>query len=226
MTEIAPQALAPLTAQQQRDLIRCFETNMMLKNYPGRQFALDLVEATEIVRDIISAALNTDAWQVAGGNFFKTETGYRVHADTGRSGPDCVWQTFVFPLALEFKQNTTVNALGNRLLILNQKWKGDAAFFLHGEDVEPNEYNIVVRDYYSEGVEDLESPDYVDPLLLKYCPHLNSKNFFGLSVDKDFVWQPGVPITFPRNRLHVSSAFPRCGIKSKLGLSIFTSRNG
>jgi len=220
-----PQILDPLTETQLKDLISCFENNSIMKSYPGRQFALDLVDAVDIVKDIIDNALGKDRWTVAGGNFFKTEVGYRVHADTGRDGPNNVLQTFVFPLEQEFRQGLVqVNPNRNRLLVLKQQWKGPAAFFLHGEETEPNEYNIVVRDYEQEGVIGLENTDYLDPLLVDYCPHLNMENFRGLSVDQQFIWIPGIPMTFPRDRLHVSSAFPRYGIRSKLGLSIFTSK--
>lgn len=215
---ISPQTLTALSEEQRLALIECFKTNTQLQQYPGRAFALDLVPALEIVKPIIDGVLGVDTWEVTGGNFFETSTGYRVHADTGREGPDKVWQTFVFPLSMEAKEISAPHRV--RLLILDQTWSGDAAFFLRGSPDEPNEYNIVVKDYQDVG----NLGEGYDGLLLNWCPHLNPSNFLGLSVDKDFQWIPGVPITFPRNRLHVSSAFPRQGIVSKLGLSIFTSR--
>ena len=216
--------LDPLSPEQIDQLIYCFENNSEHKNYPGRIFALDWRPALEIVKPVIDSTLGEGTWQAAGGNFFETETGYRVHADTGKEGPDLVWQTFVFPLKQELRTDVKVQLERNRLLILHQTWTGDAAFFLHGEDVEPNEYNRVVRDYWAEGVGNLDDKTTIDGLLLEHCPHLKISNFIGLTVDQHFQWTPGYPITFPRNRLHVSSAFPRNGIKKKLGLSIFTSR--
>lgn len=214
---IAPHALPALTEEQRLALIDCFKNNAQFIEYPGRSFGLDLGPALEIVKPIIDKVLGQDTWTVAGGNFFETSTGYRVHADTGKDGPELVWQTFVFPLSMEAKP---VSAPENvRLLILDQTWSGDAAFFLRGSPDEPNEYNIVVNNYKEVG----ELGDGYDGMLLQWCPHLNPSNFLGLSVDKNLQWIPGVPMTFPRNRLHVSSAFPRQGITSKLGLSIFTS---
>lgn len=217
-----PCTLTPLTEDQRVGLISCFEHNSLMQEYPGRRFGLDLATALEIVGPIISEALGE--WTLAGGNFFETSTGYRVHADTGKEGPEKVWQTFVFPLSITPKPNTIPNLDRVRLLILNQTWERDAAFFLRNSPDEPLEYNIVVKDYAD--VIGLLQKDRLDDRLLKNCPHLNPSNFLGLSVDKDFQWIPGVPITFPRNRLHVSSAFPRHGIAKKLGLSIFTSRPG
>ena len=217
-----PSILDPLTEQQRLALISCFENNSQMKLLPQRKFALDLVPAMEIVKPIIDGVLGAGTWEVAGGNFFETETGYRVHADTGKEGPERVLQTFVFPLRQELRDDIPVRLERNRFLVLNQTWSGDAAFFLRGETVEPNEYNQVVTDYGDVG--NLDDIETIDGILLEYCPHLDSRNFAGLTVDKHFQWTPGVPMTFPRNRLHVSSAFPRNGIRRKLGLSIFTSR--
>jgi len=220
---VSPQSLPALTAEQLAALILCFENNSQLQILPQRKFALDLGPALEIVKPIIDSVLGVDMWEVTGGNFFETETGYRVHADTGKDGPDRVLQTFVFPLQYELRTDVPVRLERNRFLVLNQTWAGDAAFFLRGESVEPNEYNQVITDYKDVG--NLEAGT-MDGLLLDYCPHLNSSNFAGLTVDKHWQWTPGIPMTFPRNRLHVSSAFPRNGIKRKLGLSIFTSTPG
>lgn len=221
---IGPCTLDPLTQDQLNGLIACFENNLQLQEYPGRRFGLDLEPAMQIVEPIIDQVLGHGSWRVAGGNFFETETGYRVHADTGKEGPDQVWQTFVFPLRFAPKPNVIPKFDKVKFLVLNQTWTGPAAFFLSGENTEPNEYNVVIRDYLSEGVGNLDELSSIDGILLEQCPHLTPSNFVGLSVDKSFQWIPGVPITFPRDRLHVSSAFPRQGIAKKLGLSIFTSR--
>ena len=219
---IAPCTLPPLTEEQRLALIACFENNSQLEILPQRKFALDLAPAMEIVKPIIDSVLGEGTWEVTGGNFFETETGYRVHADTGKDGPDRVLQTFVFPLSITPKPNKKPNLEGVRFLVLNQTWSGDAAFFLRGSPDEPNEYNIVVKHYKDVGNRDDDGT--IDGILLEQCPHLIPSNFVGLSVDKSFQWIPGVPITFPRDRLHVSSAFPRQGVAKKLGLSIFTSR--
>lgn len=218
-----PSTLAPLTEDQRLALIECFKTNSKYISYPGRSFGLDIGPALDIVSPIIDSVLGQGTWEATGGNFFETSTGYRVHADTGKDGPDKVWQTFVFPLELEIKEGIKLPKLDKvRLLILNQTWDSDAAFFLRGSPDEPEEYNIVVKDYKKVG--NLSTNNDFDKELLESCPHLNPSNFLGLSTDKNLQWVPGIPMTFPRNRLHVSSAFPRCGVAKKLGLSIFTSR--
>ena len=217
-----PSTLPALTAEQTQALIDCFKNNKQFIEYPGRCFGLDIGPALEIVAPIIDSVLGAGTWESAGGNFFETDTGYRVHADTGKEGPDRVLQTFVFPLSITAKPNVVPNLERVRFLVLNQTWSGDAAFFLRGSPDEPSEYNIVVKDYRDVGNRDDDST--IDGVLINECPHLLPSNFVGLSVDKNFQWIPGIPMTFPRNRLHVSSAFPRQGVAKKLGLSIFTSR--
>lgn len=220
-TQPTPQTLPALTEQQLAALIACFDNNSQMQILPQRRFGLDIAPAVEIVTPIIDSVLGAGTWCVTGGNFFETETGYRVHADTGKAGPDAVLQTFVFPLSMEAKPNVRPRLEQVRFIVLNQTWSGDAAFFLRGSPDEPSEYNIVVKQYHAVGNKDDEAT--IDGILLEQCPHLSPSNFVGLSVDKSFQWIPGVPITFPRDRLHVSSAFNRQGIQRKLGLSIFTS---
>jgi hypothetical protein len=218
---IEPQVLPQLSNDELLGLINCFAENKMMQEYPGRAFALDLDPAMEIVKPIIDKVLGHGTWERDGGNFFLTNTGYRVHADTGKQGAEKVWQTFVFPLAMTIKPNVVPQLEKNKLLILNQTWSGDAAFFMRGSPENPNEYNIVVKDYDTVG--NIEHGT-MDGWLTENCPHLNPSNFYGLTVDKMFTWTPGIPITFPRNRLHVSTPFPRYGIENKLGLSVFISR--
>jgi hypothetical protein len=215
--------LEPLSIEQLLALIDCFENNKMKQTYPGRVFGNDIGPALEIVKPIIDRELGEGNWTVRdyGGNFFETNVGYRVHADTGTDGPESVFQTFVFPLRLTRSYLKPTDPERVRFMVLNQRWQGPAAFFMHGDRAQPKEYNTVINDY--RDVIGLE-PGNMDAELLKDCPHLNRNNFSGLSVDKNFQWIPGVPMTFPRDRLHVNSAFTRYGYEKKLGLSIFTSR--
>jgi len=221
---ILPQILPELGLQQRMDLIACFLNNKEFQSYPGRSFGLDTGPAMEIVKPIIDSVLGEGTWKQNGGNFFETSVGYRIHADTGKDGPDNVLQTFVFPLSLTPNTIGITKPENVRLLILNQTWDGDAAFFVRGTPNVQSEYNIVVGNYRDVGNKD--DGETIDGLLIDHCPHLNPSNFVGLSVDKNFQWIPGIPITFPRNRLHVSSAFTRQGYEKKLGLSIFTSGQG
>jgi hypothetical protein len=176
----------------------------------------NILTALELVYPIVDDLLGKGNWKLEGGIFFETVYGYRVHADTEKSGPGRVWQTIVFPLRQTLTPESQIEK--NRLIIFDQTWKKDAAFFLKGSPDDPKEFNNVVKDYKDvEGI----IPGYIDPYVEQLCPHLNKENFEGLTVDQTFQWTPGVPMTFPRNRLHASSAFHRFGITNKLGLSLF-----
>lgn len=218
MFEILPKALDPLTESQRAALCSIFDTDPNRKyDRPGRVRGHRIDPAVEIVKPIIDDLLGNNNWRLEGGIFFETVTGYRVHVDTEKRGPNHVWQTIVFPLRLEASTDQPEYE-NNRLIIFDQVWKKDATFFLKGSPEVPQEFNNVIKDYkdvlfLKEG--------YSDPEVERLCPHLEKQNFEGLTVDKTFQWTPGTPLTFPRNRLHASSAFQRFGFKKKLGLSLF-----
>ena len=125
---IGPKELAPLTEEQLVGLIECFTNNKQMKSYPGRSFGLDLDPAMEIVKPIIDKELGEGTWERDGGNFFLTNTGYRVHADTGKQGPDRVWQTFLFPLAMTYREYVTPQRDKNKFIVLNQTSDDNPAF--------------------------------------------------------------------------------------------------
>jgi hypothetical protein len=217
MKQILPQALAPLSEQDRLALVKIFDQDPHKKyDRVGRVRGHNLQPAIDIVRPIIDDLLGAGDWRVEGGIFFETIYGYRVHVDTEKRGPQHVWQTIVFPLRQTLTPESQIEK--NRLIIFDQTWSKDAAFFLKGSPDDPKEFNNVIKDY--KDVEGL-IPGYIDPFVEQLCPHLDQENFEGLTVDQTFQWTPGVPLTFPRNRLHASSAFHEFGITNKLGLSLF-----
>jgi len=200
----------------------------------GRKFAFGMMTALELLGPMINEYLGEE-WVVTGGNYFSTEAGYMVHTDTGRGeSPEQCLQTFVFPLQIDRNLELEYFPENNRFIIMDQQWKKDAGFFAKGNifidkksngselKTGRNEWNSDVTDY-SEVI-GIKEDGYFDPILLKYAKHIPQSTFEGLSVDKHFQWTPGIPMTFPRDRLHCSTAFPRWGVKRKIGLSIFTSK--
>ena len=221
MIEIQPKELKALDESVRQELCNIFDRDPhKLTDRPGRTRGHNIDPAMQILRPIVDDLLGVDNWQLDGAIFFETVTGYRVHADTEKFGPHRVWQTIVFPLRQELTEQAQPEK--NRLIIFDQAWKKDAAFFLKGSPDAPQEYNGVIKDY--KDVINLRE-GYIDPYVEELCPHLTRENFEGLTVDKTFTWTPGIPITFPRNRLHASSAFHRFGITKKLGLSFFLAPN-
>ncbi|MDB2315515.1 hypothetical protein N9V27_00910 [bacterium] len=213
-----------------------FENNVHTTEHAfGRKFAFGMTSALHLLGPMINEYLGEE-WVVTGGNYFSTEAGYMVHTDTGRGeSPDQVLQTFVFPLFIERNLELEYFPENNRFIVMDQQWKKDAGFFAKGNvnkdrmksdnkgwKTDRKEWNTDVTDY--SDVIGIKEDGYFDPILLKYAKHIPQSTFEGLSVDKHFQWTPGIPMTFPRDRLHCSTAFPRWGVKRKIGLSIFTSK--
>ena len=80
-------------------------------------------------------------------------------------------------------------------------------------------YNQFVTDYTN--VEGKSSKSINDEMLLE-LNHLQPSWLEGLSVRAYFPWTIGSCIAFDSCNLHCASNFKNHGIKSKIGLSIFT----
>jgi len=183
--------------------------------YPGRKFNTNVSMATEALLPELKKHLPGD-WIVDGGNYFDTVIPYRMHCDSGKNLNN-LWYNIVIPLQLwtatEYDRNL------NKLIVTNQTWNQDAAFFVKGNQ-STDEYNTCVTDYSTVG--NLENG--TDENLVKLCSHLNPTNLEGLTVKAMFDWEPGDVIIFKRNLIHGTSNWKRAGVFKKLGLSLFTSR--
>ena len=222
MTYIPPQTLGPLTDQQTQDLISIHQNDQQKTKLPGRVFTHNLQEAVHVVLPLINFILGNNKWKLYGGNFFETNIGYRVHADTGWAGKREIWQTIVFPLS--YTITDTADFEKNRLIIFNQEWTDKPCFFLNGGDPNPAVAGNTPYDFIFDykNVKHIVS-DFYDLEAVSLCSHIDKQNLKGLTVDKSFKWTPGIPMTFPRTRLHASTAFNKFGFKQKLGLSLFFS---
>jgi hypothetical protein len=184
--------------------------------WPGRRFYSDLTIAQNLLQPILQELLPGD-WIVDGGNYFETDRPYRLHCDSGKHSPKHLYYNIVIPIEFWADQ---YNEELNKLIITDQKWYGDAAFFVKG-DISKNEYNICITDY--DEVENLQLG--FDKELIAHCDHLNQQNLEGFSVKSIVSWNPGDIILFKRNFIHVTSNWKRAGVHKKLGLSLFTSYN-
>ena len=100
--------------------------------------------------------------------------------------------------------------------------EGPAKFFNGGVDF-PEHYNKHVTDYSEvQGLSDKGIPDIVRT---NFISHLKPKWLEGLTFDRALPWKPGNALVFDSVRLHCASNFLQQGIKSKLGISIFTKLN-
>jgi hypothetical protein len=96
---------------------------------------------------------------------------------------------------------------------------GPAKFFNGSHDI-PTYYNKCVYTY-----DDVYgcTPVAIDKETTEtYFSHLRTSWLKGLSVNSIIDWVPGNAIVFDTVRLHCASNFIKQGVRSKLGLSIFT----
>jgi hypothetical protein len=96
---------------------------------------------------------------------------------------------------------------------------GPAKFFKGDVDI-PTYYNKPVYDY--KDINGLVNTPFVDND--NHFTHLKSKWLEGLSLHSVLDWVPGNALVFDSVRLHCASDFRKLGIKSKLGISIFTKK--
>lgn len=185
------------------------------KILPGRKFKLNTDRARELLLPIIRNYL-PGQWVVDGGNYFETEVPYRLHCDSGKDTVKKLYYNIVIPLKL---WGSPVNVDLNKLIVTDQRWGGDAAFFVKGDPDATNEYNTCVRDYSDIG----GTGEEIDQKLLELCTHLNPQNLVGFTIKECITWTPGDIILFKRDLIHTTSNWRAAGVTKKLGLSLFTS---
>lgn len=150
--------------------------------------------------------------------FFYVERPHIIHNDDSFSYPVC-YKGINIPLELEYVESDT----GYPNLVFYDQYylEGPAKFFNGSSDI-PTYYNQCVYEYGS--VKNLSTVPIDGYTRSKYLTHLKSEWLQGLSVETITRWRPGDVTVFDTVRLHSSNDFKRQGIKSKLGLSIFTEK--
>lgn len=182
-------------------------------HWEGRRFNTNIEFAKELLIPVITPYLQ-GSWVIDGGNYFETTVPYRLHCDSGK-GLSNLWYNIVIPL--EFT-STEYNAEYNKLIVTNQTWNGDAAFFVKGAKTD-NEYNASITDYSNVG----NLATGIDSKLKSLCTHLPLQQLDGFTIKSIIDWEPGDIILFKRNLIHVTSNWHKAGVTKKLGLSFFTS---
>jgi hypothetical protein len=187
------------------------------KHIVGRRFKVDTQQAQSLLATMLSELL-PGRWVIDGGNYFETVFPYRLHVDTGQAPVKKLHYNVVIPLKLWTQDYQPQH---NKLIITDQTWQGDAAFFVRGDPGAVSEYNICVRDYDTVG----NLGQGIDPQLAGLCSHLNPQSLWGFTVKQTVDWRPGDVIIFRRHYIHTTSNWrDLAGVKMKLGLSLFTSR--
>jgi hypothetical protein len=148
--------------------------------------------------------------------FFQTEFPHIIHNDDSFELPDNVYKAITLPLSMEGFAGEYP-----KLCFFNQFYFHGPSKFFNGDDSIPTYYNKQIYDYQDvSGLVDTPFDDNNN-----YFTHLKSQWLEGLSLHSTLDWIPGNALVFDSTRLHCASDFRTLGIRSKLGISIFTKRN-
>jgi hypothetical protein len=151
--------------------------------------------------------------------FFYVETPHLIHNDDDKTGP-IPYKGIAFPLELTFVNEESRNNYPFLCFFDQYYLEGPAKFFGGTTKTIPTYYNIQVYEY--SDVQNKSNLPFDLNLYKKYFTHLQPMWLQGLSLKKALPWIPGSALMFDCARLHCASDFRNQGIKSKLGLSIFT----
>jgi hypothetical protein len=148
--------------------------------------------------------------------FFQTEFPHIIHNDDTFELPDNVYKAITLPLSME-----GFSGEYPKLCFFDQFYFHGPSKFFNGDDSIPTYYNKQVYDYHD--VSELVDTPFADNN--NYFTHLKSQWLEGLSLHSALDWIPGNALVFDSVRLHCASDFRTLGIRSKLGISIFTKRS-
>jgi hypothetical protein len=148
--------------------------------------------------------------------FFDVKFPHIIHNDDDKSFP-LTYKAITLPLKLE---RTESGSELPKLCIFDQYYLEGPSKFFNGDSDIPTYYNTQVYEY--SNVQNKSSTTISNIIKNKHLTHLKSNWLTGLSLNSMHDWQPGSAIIFDALKLHCASDFRSLGIRSKLGISIFT----
>ncbi len=211
-----------LTSFELHYLIDLFERNKQLSNSPvvyknTGPVTLDLLlfEKDPIVSKVIERLHSIiGTFEITAAFFFFTDYPHIIHNDDTFELPEGVYKGITLPLRIDG------DAVPDLCFFDQFYFHGPAKFFDGDKDI-ATYYNKQVYDY-ADVDGNLGSMVIDESTRINYLTHLKLKWLKGLSLWGTLKWVPGNALIFDSVRLHCASDFRRIGIKSKLGISIFT----
>lgn len=197
------------------ELIEIYERSNKTHKVTG-PVTVDIEDCLEhAVFNRILAGIQTEigSFEITAGLFFKTSYPHIIHNDDTFELPDNVYKAITIPLYADGQGIP-------KLCFFNQHYFHGPAKFFNGSMNVPTYYNEQIYNY--KDVDGIVSEPFIDAN--NYFTHLNPLWLQGLSLHSALDWIPTQAIIFDSVRLHCASDFRRLGIKSKLGLSIFTKK--
>jgi hypothetical protein len=149
--------------------------------------------------------------------YFYVNYPHIIHNDDDKLGP-VVYKAITIPLELTYTKEFTGYP---SLCMFDQYYLEGPSKFFGGSTIDiPTYYNAQVYEYSQ--VQNKSNAPFDEEVYKKYMSHLKPFWLKGLSFNSAQEWRPGNAIIFDCVRLHCASNFLTQGIKSKLGISIFT----
>ena len=172
-----------------------------------------------VIKDIMNRIrISIGDFDITAGFFFFTNYPHIIHNDDLFDLPDTVYKAITIPLRLD--SDNEITEYSNLCFFDQHYFHGPSKFFKNSHDI-PTYYNKCVYDYRRiDGL--VQTNSISEEIYQQYFTHLNREWVEGLSLHSAFHWKPGSCMIFDSLRLHCASDFRKNGIKSKLGLSIFT----
>jgi hypothetical protein len=211
-----------LTADEILHLINLFEINKQDANSPvvyknTGPITLDIkpyLLDTVVSKVIDNIRKSIGSFEITAGFFFNTDYPHIIHNDDTFELPDGVYKAVTIPLRIEGSGIP-------KLCFFDQFYFHGPSKFFNGETNVPTYYNKQVYEYSQvDGV--VDNMYFDESTRCSYLTHLKPKWLKGLTFWGTLNWKPGNALVFDSTRLHCASDFRQQGIKSKLGISIFT----
>lgn len=149
--------------------------------------------------------------------FFYTDVPHIIHNDDSYELP-VTFKAITLPLKI-FPAEGYIGDYPSLCFFEQYYLEGPSKFFNKSKNI-PTFYNKCVYDYGDVQNKKIDGISQKDKT--KYLTHIKDVWLEGLSLESCIDWKPGRAIIFDNCRLHCASNFRDIGIKSKLGLSIFT----
>lgn len=153
-------------------------------------------------------------FEITAGFFFTTNYPHIIHNDDTFELPIGVYRGITIPLKVY-----GTNRIPDLCFFDQFYFQGPSKFFNGDSDV-PTYYNKQVYDY--KDVDGISDMPFDESTRVTYFTHLKTRWLKGLTLWGTLKWKPTSALIFDSVRLHCASDFRQQGIKSKLGISIFT----
>jgi hypothetical protein len=208
-----------ITNEDIAQLIKIWDDHEGDKIYkPTSPVTLDLYKFVEepVVKKILTKLKDyIGDFEIDGAFFFNVDYPHIIHIDDTFKYSDA-YKGVTIPLVIDGPPITVLP----KICFFNQFYfKGPAKFF-RDETEMPTYYNTQVYDYAD--VEEKIGGKFNTEHRLKYFTHVKARWLDGLTLHSAIDWEPTSAVIFDSTRLHCGSDFRKLGVKSKMGISIFT----